>query len=288
MIPCLTQDVCGKAYFTELEGTCDDSKFTKSEYAVFNNPNTSAPGIRNYHTKRAIEGAWSSDDITELDSDKVWAIKCKCNSVGHVDFLYPNNCESEGKREKLTMQRWTNLLQKHLNVKCQQFSLLQREKVKTREKYNLTRWTQTEQKDLRQLTCMLHRKFSPWFTVLHELLFLIMIMNVYVHLRLCSCIHVRIYNLIPKPPCFCLHSRGSNRKVVTSFLGSPPMKHKQWFCAGGKSLVFSHVTSVKGRKGIERQLHVGVGIPKKAQQEKERSSKYVTYIYLAIGRGGGK
>ena len=286
MIPCLTQDVCGNAYSTELEGTCDDSKFTKSEYAVFNNPNTSAPGIRNYRTKKAIEGAWSSDDITELDSDKVWAIKCKCNSVGHVDFLYPNNCESEGKREKLTMQRWTNLLQKHLNVKCQQFSFLQREKVKTREKYNLTRWTQTEQKDLRQLTCMLHRKFSPWFTVLHELC-LIMIMNVYVHLRLCSCIHVRIYNLIPKPPCFCLHSRGSNRKSG-NLVPRLPSYETQWFCAGGKSLVFSHVTSVKGRKGIERQLHVGVGIPKKAQQEKERSSKYVTYTYLAIGRGGGK
>ena len=59
MIPCLIQDVCGKAYSTELEGTCD-SKFTNSEYAVFNNPNTSPPGVRNYRTKRAIEAAWSS------------------------------------------------------------------------------------------------------------------------------------------------------------------------------------------------------------------------------------
>ena len=59
MIPCPTQDVCGKVHSTELKGTCDDSKFTNSEYAVFNNPNTSPPEVRNYCTKRAIEAAWS-------------------------------------------------------------------------------------------------------------------------------------------------------------------------------------------------------------------------------------
>ena len=37
-------DEVQKSYSTELEGTCDDSKVTNSEYAAFNNPSSSAMG----------------------------------------------------------------------------------------------------------------------------------------------------------------------------------------------------------------------------------------------------
>lgn len=67
--------------------------------------------------------------------------------VGHLDFVYPINCELEGKGEMITMQRWKNILQKHLNVKCllrrekaiRREKVIRREKaIRRREKYNLT------------------------------------------------------------------------------------------------------------------------------------------------------
>lgn len=52
-------DELQKFYSTELKGTCDDSKFTNSEYAVFNNPNTAPNEFRNYGSQRTTEAARS-------------------------------------------------------------------------------------------------------------------------------------------------------------------------------------------------------------------------------------
>ena len=72
------------------------------------------------------------EDIKQLDSERLWAIKCNpppktvhvvlaislAVCLGHIDYLYPaSNLEGED-QEKAGNRRWSQIMQKTLNPVC--------------------------------------------------------------------------------------------------------------------------------------------------------------------------
>lgn len=81
-------------------------------------------------------------DVYQLDTERLWAIKCRmclpmhacpfyspytCTSAGHIDFIFPISDADLGEMEKdkALNKRWTTILQKCLNPKCRQLRIKQ-------------------------------------------------------------------------------------------------------------------------------------------------------------------
>lgn len=82
-----------------------------------------------------MHGNCTKPDIIQLDTEWLWAIKCKVIiisiwawfyipiSVGHVDYRFPVSTDPDAddkEGERILMDRWTKILQKSLNPKCRQ------------------------------------------------------------------------------------------------------------------------------------------------------------------------